>query len=121
MKCRQAKSKTLFNTVLQMQAGQDATDSKPKQLQLAQAKSMLLGIFIEAYGQALKTSDAQKILDESMKTVQEQALVLIEAGQRFKRNAEAESEESEQEEVDMAPRNEEMKSFLQNIDLLEQT
>ena len=48
-------------------------------------------------------------------------MVLIEAGQRFKRNAEAESEESEQEEVDMAPKNEEMKSFLQNIDLLEQT
>jgi hypothetical protein len=48
LKCSPAKAKTLFNTVVQMQAGENSSESK--RFQLLQAKQLILSVFINEGG-----------------------------------------------------------------------
>lgn len=59
-----------------------------------------------------------KIVDESLAIIQENAIKLVE--EEMKRKQANEDEDSEEEEEDDAIKNPEMKSFLKNIDLIEE-
>ncbi|TNV87999.1 hypothetical protein FGO68_gene14880 [Halteria grandinella] len=109
-KCSPAKAKTLFNTVTHMQTS--LTDSESKRFQLSQAKQLILGVFIE------KGENAQQIYEQCISLVQEEAIKLVEENERYLENKK-QQEESDEDEYDDGVKNQEMKGFLKNIELLE--
>ena len=89
-------------------------NSTNKKAALQQAKQVILGIFIDGMGQNLKVVDAQRVLDCCLHLIQEESLVIIEEGKKFKAKDESE------DEVDFRVRNPEMNKFLTNIDLADE-
>ena len=65
VKASQAKVKTLFNTVMQMQE----TGSPAKCRQIALARQIILGVYCEAQATQMKPAEAQKVLEAVMQVV----------------------------------------------------
>jgi hypothetical protein len=108
-KCSQAKAKTLFNTVCEMD-----TSAKP---QIGLAKMVVMSALIE--DSVKNVADAQRVCESCIDIVTGEAIKVSQA--KKKKEDEKESSESEEEiKYDDTVKNYEMKEFLQGIDLIDQ-